>query len=77
MGEVTTMKLGRDTRDRLRALSRDGDTLEDVVVRALASYESHQFWVEAEGAATAETAEQRAQRKRAEATIDGWLDDLR
>ena len=74
---MTSMKLGMDTRDRLRALSREGDTLEDVVVRALDAYESEQFWAAAEAAAVAETAEQRAQRKRAEATIDGWLDDLR
>ena len=77
MGEVTTMKLGTDTRDRLRALGREGDTLEDVVVRALDAYDSQQFWAAAEAAAAAETVGQRAQRKAAEATIDGWLDDLR
>ncbi len=77
MGEVTTMKITRATRDRLRALGADGDSLEDVVVAALDAYESQRFWEEAEAAATAESAEQRTERKRVEAAVDVWMDGLR
>ena len=77
MADVTTMKLTTSTRDRLRALSGAGESLEDVVVAALDAYESQQFWAAAEAAAAAETAEQRAHRKRMEADIDGWMDGLR
>ena len=77
MAEVTTMKITTTTRDRLRALGADGDSLEDVVVAALDAYESQQFWAEAEAAAAAETSEQRAARKRVEATVDAWMDGLR
>jgi hypothetical protein len=77
MPEVTTMKITRATRDRLRALGADGDSLEDVVVAALDAYESAQFWAEAEAAAAAETPEQRTARKREEAAVDGWMDGLR
>jgi hypothetical protein len=76
MADVTTMKITKATRDRLRALAADGDSLEDVVVAALDTYESQQFWAEAEAAAAAETPEQRAQRRRIEAEIDVWMDGL-
>ena len=46
MAEVTTMKLSTATRDRLRALLRDGESLEDVVVAALDAYEAEQFWAD-------------------------------
>jgi hypothetical protein len=77
MAEVTTMKVSTETRDRLRALGRDGESLEDVVVAALDAYEAEQFWAAAEAAAVAETAEQRTERKRVEADVDAWMDQAR
>ena len=68
------MKITTGTRDRLRALGGVGDSLEDVVVAALDAYESQQFWAAAETADAAETAEQRAERKRVEAEVDAWMD---
>jgi hypothetical protein len=76
MAEVPTMKITRATRDRLRALRADGDSLEDVVVAALDAYESQQFWADAESAAAAETPEQRTERKRKEAAVDRWMHGL-
>lgn len=73
---MTTMKVTTATRDRLRTLGAEGDSLEDVVVAALDAYESQQFWAEAEAAAAAETREQRADRKRIEADADAWMDAL-
>ena len=70
------MKITRATRERLRALGADGDSLEDVVVAALDAYESQQFWAQAEAAAAAESAEQRTERKRVEAQVDAWMDGL-
>ncbi len=64
------------TRDRLRALGTEGDSLEDVVVAALDSYESQQFWAEAEAAAANETPDQRADRRRVEAEVDAWMEPL-
>lgn len=77
MAEVTTMKVSTETRDRLRALGRNGESLEDVVVAALDAYEAEQFWAVAEAAAVAETAEERTERKRIEAEVDAWMDDAR
>jgi hypothetical protein len=77
MADVTTMKITTETRDRLRALGADGDSLEDVVVTALDVYESQQFWAAAEAAAAAETPEQRRERRRIEEDIDAWMDGLR
>ncbi len=77
MAAVTTMKISAATRDRLRSLGSEGDSLEDVVVAALDAYESQQFWTEAATAHAAETAEQRRRRQRVEAEIDSWMDDLR
>lgn len=71
------MKITTGTRDRLRALGAEGDSLEDVVVAALDAYESQQFWASAEAADAAETPEQRAERKRIEAEVDAWVDGLR
>ena len=71
------MKISTRTRDRLRSLGKDGDTLEDVVVTALDAYEAQEFWAAAEAAHVAETTEQRSERKRAEAEVDDWMDDLR
>ena len=76
MADVTTMKITTATRDRLRALGDEGDSLEDVVVAALDAYESQQFWVAAEAAAAAESSEQRSERKRVEAEVDAWMDGL-
>lgn len=76
MAEVTTMKITTATRDRLRALGSESESLEDVVVAALDVYESQQFWAEAEAAAAAETAAQREQRRRIEASVDAWMDGL-
>ncbi|HJR90169.1 MAG TPA: hypothetical protein VJ782_08460 [Aeromicrobium sp.] len=76
MAGITTMKITTATRDRLRSLGSASDSLEDVVVAALDAYESQQLWAEAEAAAAAETAEQRNQRKRLEASVDAWMDDL-
>jgi len=70
------MKISTDTRDRLRALSAHGESLEDVVLAALDVYESQQFWADAEAAGAAETAAQRAERKRSEAEVDAWMDRL-
>ena len=77
MANVTTMKITIETRDRLRALGADGDSLEDVVVTALDAYESQQFWAAAEAAAAAETPDQRAERQRIETDVDTWMDGLR
>jgi hypothetical protein len=77
MPEVTTMKLSKETRDRLRALQSHGNTLEDVVVAALDAYEAQEFWTAAAAADVAETPDQRAERKRVEADVDAWLDSLR
>ena len=74
MADVTTMKISSATRDRLRALGSEADSLEDVVVAALDVYETQRFWAAAEAAAAAETTEQRAERKRREAEIDAWMD---
>ena len=71
------MKISTATRDRLRALGTEGESLEDVVVNALDAYESQQFWAAAEAAAAAESPEQRTERKRIEAEIDTWMDHLR
>ena len=71
------MKVSTETRDRLRALGRDGESLEDVVVAALDAYEAEQFWAAAEAAAVAETAEERTERKRVEADVDAWMDHAR
>ena len=76
MADVTTMKITAATRDRLRALGSPADSLEDVVVAALDAYESQQFWAAAEAAAASETAEQRDKRRRLEASVDAWMDDL-
>lgn len=73
---TTTMKITTATRDRLRALGADGDTLEEVVVAALDAYESQRFWAEAEAAAAAETPEERARRRRIETDVDAWMDGL-
>jgi len=75
--KVTTMKVTTETRDRLRALGSESDTLEDVVVAALDAYEAQQFWAAAEAAHAAETADQRSERKRIEAEVDTWMDDIR
>jgi len=77
MAKATTMKITTETRDRLRALGADGDSLEDVVVTALDAYESQQFWAAAEAAAAAETPDQRTERQRIEADVDSWMDGLR
>ena len=76
MAAVTTMKITSATRDRLRALGAEGDSLEDVVVAALDAYEAQQFWVAAEAAIANETPQQRAKRKRLEAETDAWMDGL-
>jgi hypothetical protein len=76
MGDVTTMKISTATRDRLKALGNDGDSLEDVVVAALEVYEAEQFWAQAESATRAETAAERDARRRSEADIDAWMDEL-
>ena len=49
MAKMTTMKITTDTRDRLRALGAEGDSV-DVVAAALDVYESHQFWAAADAA---------------------------
>ena len=77
MAAVTTMKISSRTRDRLRSLGQHGDSLEDVVVTALDAYEAQEFWAAAEAAHVAETEEQRSERKRTEAEVDDWMDDLR
>ena len=71
------MKLSTGTRDRLRALGREGESLEDVVVAALDAYDAQQFWTAAEAADGAETPSERAERKRVEADVDAWMDTSR
>lgn len=71
------MKITTETRDRLRALGADGESLEDVVVTALDAYESQRFWAAAEAAAAAESPEQRTERRRIERDVDDWMDGLR
>ncbi len=70
------MKITTATRDRLRGLGADGDSLEDVVVAALDAFESQRFWAAAEAAATSETSQQRDERKQVEAQVDTWMDGL-
>lgn len=77
MADVTTMKISTATRDRLKALSGDGDSLEDVVVAALEVYEAEQFWTQAESATQAETPAERDARRCGEADIDAWMLRLR
>ena len=77
IGTCLRDKRQRATRDRLRALGSEGDSLEDVVIAALDTYEAQQFWTEAEAAAATETREQRAERKRVEAEVDRWMNALR
>jgi hypothetical protein len=77
MADVTTMKISTTTRDRLRTLGAEGESLEDVVITALDAYESQQFWAAAEAAGAAETTEQRAERLRIEADADAWMDGFR
>ena len=69
------MKISTDTRDRIRRLGTEGDSLEDVVVAALDAYETQQFWTAAEAAATAESPEDRGERRRVEAEFDAWMRD--
>jgi hypothetical protein len=45
----------------------------DILVAALDAYESQQSWDAAEAADVAETEEQRTERQRAEAEVDGWM----
>ena len=75
--KVTTMKVSTATRDRLRSLGTESDTLEDVVVAALDAYEAQRFWAAAEAAHTVETPAQRTERQRLEAETDDWMDDIR
>lgn len=70
------MKITTVTRDRLRALGAEGDSLEDIVVAALDAYEVQRFWAAAEAADATETPQQRADRKRMEAEVDTWMDGL-
>jgi hypothetical protein len=77
MADVTTMKITVETRDRLRAIAVDGDSLEETVVAALDAYESQRFWAAAEAAEAAETSDQRSERRRGEAEVDCWMDALR
>jgi hypothetical protein len=74
MTDVTTMKVSTATRDRLRALGREGDSLEEVVVAALDAYEAQQFWAAAAEAEATETSDERAARQRVEADVDAWMD---
>jgi len=71
------MKISTETRDRLRLMADDGDTLEDVVITALDLYEAQRFWAQAEHAHRLETNAQRGQRQRAEADVDAWMERLR
>ncbi len=73
---VTTMKITTTTRDRIRAHASAGEALEDVVVRALDTYEAAQFWVRAEAWAAAETPAERAERKASEAEWDALIEGL-
>lgn len=70
------MKITVGTRDRLRALGRRGESLEDVVVAALDLYESERFWAAAEAAATVESPQQRTARLARESAVDEWMDAL-
>ena len=76
-GAVNTMKTTTATRDRLRGHASTGESLEDVVVRALDAYEAAQFWTRAEAWAAAETPIERAERKASEAEWDALMDGLR
>jgi hypothetical protein len=77
MAHVTTMKISAGTRDRLRALGRKDQSLEDVVVAALDVYETQQFWAAAETAAAAESAQEKSARRAVERETDAWMDALR
>jgi hypothetical protein len=70
------MKISRDTRDRLRALGADGESLEDVVVAALDVYETADFWQQAADAAATESDQQRRDRTGVEREFDAWADGL-
>lgn len=71
------MKITTATRDRLRSYAASGESLEDVVVRALDAYESAQFWARAEAWAAAETPSDRAERTASEAAWDALMDSVR
>ena len=71
------MKITTATRDRLRTQASTGESLEDVVVRALDAYETAQFWARAEAWAAAETPSERSERKASEAEWDALMDGLR
>ena len=71
------MKISTATRDRLRALATDRESLEDVVVAALDVTEAEPFWAAAAPGAARETAQQRAARRAGEAEVDAWMDGLR
>lgn len=73
---VTTMKVSTVTRDRLRSLAGEGETLEDVVVSALELLEREAFWSAAAAAAAEETAEQRQARLEQDRDLDRWMDGL-
>ncbi|HRE00226.1 MAG TPA: hypothetical protein PLV68_02935 [Ilumatobacteraceae bacterium] len=70
------MKISTATRDRLRVLGAEGDSLEDVVVHALDAFEAQQFWTAAEAALAVETAAERDHRLRVEAETDAWMGEL-
>ncbi|MFV0307702.1 MAG: hypothetical protein ACK5OX_08160 [Desertimonas sp.] len=73
---VTTMKITTATRDRLRTHAVAGESLEDVVVHALDTYEVSRFWARAASWAAAETSAERASRKKSEAAWDALVDGL-
>ena len=70
------MKLSTATRDRLKSHAAAGQTLEDVVVTALEHLERADFWETASAVASSETDVQRKNRRRVDAEIDRWMDDL-
>lgn len=73
---MTTMKVTIETRDRLRSLAGEGETLEDVVISALELLERDAFWSAAAAAAATETAEQRLARLEQDRDLDRWMDGL-
>ena len=73
---MTTMKLSVETRDRLRALAMQGETLEDVVVSALEVLEREAFWAAVAEADASETEQERAARLALDEELDRMMDQL-
>jgi hypothetical protein len=77
MATSTTIKLSRETRDRIKAMG--GDTYEATIIEALDALESEQFWAQAERAAEWRRSipdDRRRAITQREATVDAAFDAI-